>query len=245
MRVAVLVDCDFYIRRRRSHLKGVLNPGDVLARDDAARVAEDLWKHCIAHVDRDKGEELYRILVYDCPPLSKKVFNPISKQQEDLSKSDSYQFRTDLHKELVKRRSVALRRGTLSNVGSWVPRRPKQLKQLLAGTISASDLSADDIRYHVTQKGVDMKIGLDIASLAYKKLIQRVVLISGDADFVPAAKLARREGVDVVLDPMGQHVGDDLAEHVDGVTTTLRTPKRRDIPLADPPVSIAPPSNRE
>lgn len=41
------------------------------------------------------------------------------------------------------------------------------------------------------QKGVDMKIGLDIASLAYKKQLDQIILISGDSDFVPVAKLAR------------------------------------------------------
>ena len=39
---------------------------------------------------------------------------------------------------------------------------------------------------------------LDIASLAYKGQINQLVLISGDSDFVPAAKLARREEIDFV-----------------------------------------------
>ncbi len=47
-----------------------------------------------------------------------------------------------------------------------------------------------------------MRIGLDIASLAYKKQIDQIILIAGDSDFVPAAKLARREGIDFILDPM-------------------------------------------
>lgn len=40
----------------------------------------------------------------------------------------------------------------------------------------------------IQQKGVDMKIGLDISSLAYKKLVNQIVLIAGDSDFVPAAQ---------------------------------------------------------
>ena len=54
------------------------------------------------------------------------------------------------------------------------------------------------------QKGVDMRIGVDIASLAYKKQVNQIILIAGDSDFVPAAKLARREGIDFVLDPLGR-----------------------------------------
>ena len=44
-----------------------------------------------------------------------------------------------------------------------------------------------------------MKIGLDIASMAYKKQVDQIILISGDSDFVSAAKLARREGIDLYL----------------------------------------------
>ena len=54
------------------------------------------------------------------------------------------------------------------------------------------------------QKGVDMRIGLDIASLANKKLVDQIVLIAGDSDFVPAAKHARREGIDFILDTIAE-----------------------------------------
>ena len=70
-----------------------------------------------------------------------------------------------------------------------------------------------------------MKMGLDIASLAFKRLVRRIVLIAGDADFVPASKFARREGIDVILDPMWQRVGDDLFEHIDGLTSKAPKPK--------------------
>lgn len=62
-----------------------------------------------------------------------------------------------------------------------------------------------------------MKIGIDIASISYKKQVEKIVLISGDSDFVPAAKLARREGIDFVLDPMGAPIKPDLYEHIDGL----------------------------
>ena len=62
---------------------------------------------------------------------------------------------------------------------------------------------------------------MDIAALAYKKLVDRIVLIAGDSDFVPAAKLARREGIDFILDPMRNNIRLDLQEHIDGLKTTL------------------------
>ena len=61
-----------------------------------------------------------------------------------------------------------------------------------------------------------MKFGVDIASLAYKKQVNQIVLIAGDSDFVPAAKLARREGIDFVLDSLGAPIKDQLFEHIDG-----------------------------
>ncbi|WP_255251341.1 NYN domain-containing protein [Pseudomonas indica] len=49
-----------------------------------------------------------------------------------------------------------------------------------------------------------MRIGVDVASLSFKKQVDQIVLIAGDADFVPAAKMARREGIDFILDPCGK-----------------------------------------
>ena len=53
--------------------------------------------------------------------------------------------------------------------------------------------------------------------MAYKKQVDQIILVSGDSDFVPAAKLARREGIDFILDPMWHRVSDDLLEHIDGL----------------------------
>ncbi len=78
----------------------------------------------------------------------------------------------------------------------------------------------------IQQKMVDIKIGLDIASLAYKNVVDQIILISGDSDFVPAAKLARREGIDFLLDPMWQPIKPDLFEHIDGLQTKAPRPKR-------------------
>ena len=60
---------------------------------------------------------------------------------------------------------------------------------------------------------------LDIASLSFKKLVNQIVLIAGDSDFVPAAKHARREGIDFVLDPLRHPIRDSLNLHIDGKVT--------------------------
>lgn len=84
------------------------------------------------------------------------------------------------------------------------------------------------VRLDLRQKGVDMRIGLDIASITLKRLASTIILVAGDADFVPAAKLARREGVQFILDPLWQGVSPDLFEHIDGLQTTLKKPEKKE-----------------
>lgn len=94
----------------------------------------------------------------------------------------------------------------------------------LKGDITIRDLTGDDIFYEMRQKGIDMKIGIDIATLALKKQVNQIVLISGDEDFVPASKLARREGIDFVLDPLWNPIDHNLFEHIDGLHSTSPKP---------------------
>lgn len=51
--------------------------------------------------------------------------------------------------------------------------------------------------------------------------MNKIILISGDSDFVPAAKHARREGVFFQLDPMYHDIKEDLLEHIDRLRTSI------------------------
>lgn len=77
-------------------------------------------------------------------------------------------------------------------------------------TVTASDLRPD-----VKQKGVDMRIGLDIAALTLKEHVKVIVLVTGDSDFVPAMKFARREGAQLFLFTLGHGVYESMREHSD------------------------------
>ena len=123
--------------------------------------------------------------------------------------------------ELKKKRKFALRLGHLADSQCGYRLGKDIVKQLCAGKRKFEDLSEDDFQLDIVQKGVDMKIGLDIASLAYKKQVDQIILISGDSDFVPAAKLARREGIDFILDPMRATIRPDLFEHIDGIRSCI------------------------
>jgi uncharacterized LabA/DUF88 family protein len=147
------------------------------------------------------------------------MHNPITGKSVDYGKTDEAIFRVQLHDCLRKMRKVALRLGHLSNDTPWVIK-PLKVDELLKKKITFEDLTESDVMPNARQKGVDMRIGLDIASLTFKKQVDQIVLIAGDADFVPAAKLARREGIDFILDSMWRSIPPGLEEHIDGRRTT-------------------------
>ena len=229
MATAILIDGAFFIKRFRS-----IEPNNA---HNARRAAECAHRWACAHLlppnrggangdgqpDRQRRHanrrELYRIFFYGCPPLDKKMHNPISKRPVDFGKSQEAMFRLELHEHLRGMRKVALRLGHLSAFSQWIIK-PAKVSELLAGRIQMSDLTADDVTVDVRQKGVDMRIGVDVSSLAFKQQVDQIVLIAGDADFVPAAKQARREGIDFILDPMWQRIPANLNEHIDGLRST-------------------------
>jgi uncharacterized LabA/DUF88 family protein len=178
---------------------------------------------CLKHLEQAKGEQydLYRIFYYDCMPYDKKQHNPITGRVVDFSKTEIYRFQMQFLAELRKKRKVALRLGVLEDRNKWVINQEKT-NQLLKRQISISDLTEEDVRFDFIQKMVDMKIGLDIATITLKKQVDQIVLIAGDSDFVPAAKLARREGIDFILDPMWNPIKPHLFEHIDGLRSTLQ-----------------------
>ncbi|MCY4470876.1 MAG: NYN domain-containing protein [Thiotrichales bacterium] len=67
----------------------------------------------------------------------------------------------------------------------------------------------------IEQKGVDLRIGLDIARLALRDMVRALAVVTGDSDLVPAFKFACREGVRVYLDHPGHSVRPELKAHAD------------------------------
>lgn len=65
------------------------------------------------------------------------------------------------------------------------------------------------------QKGVDMKIGLDMALLATKRIVDVLILVTNDTDFVSPMKLVRSEGVVVGIYSVVPVVAPRLNEHAD------------------------------
>jgi len=159
MITAIMVDGGFY-RKRARHIFGKKSP--------AAR-AEELHMYCCRHL-KDKHEErtLYRIFYYDCPPSGKVVSHPITKETIQLDRSPVYEWTNDFFQELTKQRKMALRMGEVLESSVGYALRPDSLKKLLQKKITVDELTDNDFSLDFKQKGVDMRIGLDIASLAHK-----------------------------------------------------------------------------
>ena len=189
---------------------------DITAQQRAIELANYCKRHLNSHGEHN---DLYRIFYYDCPPAAKRLFHPFLQKQVNLSKTDLYIWMNEFLTELKKKRKFAIRLGKLAEEQAHYTIRPDIVKKLCNGSISFSDLKETDFCIEIDQKGVDMKIGLDIASMAYKHQVDQIILISGDSDFVSAAKLARREGIDFILDPLGAPIKPDLFEHIDGLRT--------------------------
>ena len=218
-KVAILVDGGFY-QKRASFLFGDKTPQER---------ADELVQYCMRHIDkdgRDKAEDkrLYRIFYYDCKPCDKNIYHPLTQKMIDLSKTDVFTWSTAFQCSIISKRKVALRLGELIDSDTGYVIKPSVLKKLCRKELSIDDLKENDFSISLTQKGVDMRIGLDISLLATKKLVDQIVLIAGDSDFVPAAKFARREGIDFVLDPMWQSIKPSLQEHIDGLSSKVSKP---------------------
>ncbi len=199
-------------------------------------------------------DQVYRLFYYDARPYDGISHHPLLNRRVEFAKSETAIFRDRLFQELRSKRKFALRLGhvtkesdwrlnarltkPLLKIRQWLDRIESTLLQgAAAPTLTEPEsrelqkllevwrtLDDGDAQLGLRQKGVDMRIGLDIASMTLKQQADTIVLVTGDSDFAPAAKLARREGVEFILDPLWQGVTDELNEHVDGIISVFPKP---------------------
>jgi uncharacterized LabA/DUF88 family protein len=178
-----------------------------------------------AHAVLQNDEELFRIFYYDCEPYDREVTNPVDGSKKNYMLMPAYTARKQFFFDLGQTGFVALRRGELKPRGwEFSPTYRKALLAAGTGSIPTAKPTAKDVYPNFEQKGVDMRIGIDVATLSLKKIVERIILFSGDTDMIPAMKLARREGLQVFvvkLDPWP--LKHNLIEDSDGVR--VLTPK--------------------
>ena len=202
-RVALLIDGEFLKKTLAKKLRHFPKLQDVQAEIQRILTLPDV-----------AGLDLYRIFYYTADPVSGVATHPLSKAKTDFATSPAFARNTQLIDLLENQPDVAVRRGTLVHQGWEIEK--KAAKALTIG--SKKQVDPQDIVPKIQQKGVDMRLGLDIASLALKRLVSVIVIVSGDSDLVPAMKLARREGLRVFLDTAGsKQVRRELKIHADRV----------------------------
>lgn len=215
IKVAVLVDGSFFLKRYKYYRKK-LDSNFSFSKDNVKKVVKDLYSIVLASKN-EKGKKsknyfysLYRLFFYDYFPYDNKEHCPKTGKSIDFSKTKEYEFKIELFNELKKNRKVALRLGKLKKHGWTI--KPSKIENIIKNIrveknnflIKFDDLVEEDFILNLKQSGIDMKIAVDIASLSYKNLVDKIVLISGDSDFVPASKIARREGIDFILKSYGK-----------------------------------------
>ncbi len=184
--------------------------------------ADETEKYCdqFKKIPYFSGFGLYRIFYYNSVPTREiKQNNPL-----DNSGRPHYAFSegvvdssVSVWKKLTEKPFFAMRQGTLKRSG-WAL--DEHVLTNMAQGRRGKELTANDIKLSVKQKQVDLKIGMDIAHLAFKSLVQKIILVTDDADLAPAAKLARVEGIQVFLDAMNESVPEELVKHTDVVLRT-------------------------
>lgn len=200
-KTAILLDMGFVFRKLKTSL-GNRQPTAIEIRQFAMKCLE-------------KDEEIFRIYCYDCPPYGEKQTHPLNKNVVDFSKTPTFISRTRIISDLKIMDNIAFRSGELSFDGWLITK--QAAKDILKTNRAFVD---DDFAPDIKQKGVDMKIGLDVAWLSSKSIVERIILVTADSDFVPPMKFARREGVQVILVTMGHMlVKNELKEHADELRT--------------------------
>jgi uncharacterized LabA/DUF88 family protein len=154
--------------------------------------------------------QLFRIYFYDAPPFEGKVTNPLSGAVQNMAGTAQAVQNTQLLRSLELQPNFAVRRGIVSCQGWKLGNAALRAISRQPRAITARDLVPD-----LKQKGVDMRIGLDIAWLATKRLIDGIALVTGDSDFIAPMKLARKEGIRIYLETMGHPVYIELKVHAD------------------------------
>ncbi len=192
----------------------------VLAREAGLRHTPDLIE-AVALSCVEPGERLLRVLYYDCEPFHGTVRMPISGKEVTRAPDRAWL------DDLASRPLLAVRLGTVRNRGFVLWARGGDVPKVLTD---------EDFELDLQQKGVDMRLGIDIVRNAARRSFDRIILVCGDIDCLPATRVARTEGLQVVMVRLpGAKLSRELRWHSDFVRRVgwpakfarhLRSPKR-------------------
>jgi len=217
MKYAILIDAGFLKRKLGSQ-------AEPLSTQRVRMFLDQLRAH-----DALAGMRLHRVYWYDAPPLASRIKKPLLGGTINLGVTSLAQTNAKLLEELREVPYVSVRRGDLVFRG-WRVRQGR-----LPDKDGSVTLTAPDLEPSIHQKGVDMRLGLDIAAITLKGHADVFVLVAGDSDFVPAMKFARREGAQLFLVTLGHSVRAEMLEHSDLV---LELSMREALAVPNSPESV-------
>ena len=199
--VAVILDGGFVKKKLQDSLGKFPAPDDIVA-----LVGATMKKPRLADA------QLFRVYYYDAVPFEGRTKNPVDGSPLDFSTTPQARLNRQLIDTLEMKPDFAVRRGEIIHTG-W------KLGHAALRSLSKNPraVTAQDFVPDMGQKGVDIKIGLDIARIAVKRIVDIIVLVTGDSDFVPVMKFARTEGIKVYLEALGHGVRRELKAHADFV----------------------------
>ena len=196
---AILLDGGFIINKLAKKLKRFPTSDDIVGECDRVKSHPQLTKY-----------SLLRIYFYHAPPATEEMTNPIDSSVLKLGESKLSRDTQRLLGSLEMKPNFALR------LGEAIPMGWRLGDQAVASLAKATrKIEPHDFVPDIKQKGVDLRIGLDIARLSLRQIVEVIVVVTGDSDMVPAFKFARREGIKVFLDFLGHGVRRELKAHAD------------------------------
>jgi uncharacterized LabA/DUF88 family protein len=199
-KTAILIDGEFFSIALRHDLGLVSRPS-----------ALQVYQHALQLADAST-EEILRVFYYDSHPSNGRAWHPVSGESIDLAKTAPALARERFLSELGQMDLIALRCGQTRPRGWHLS--DTYLTQLAKGPLRRP--TAGDYELRFEQKGVDMRIGIDVATLALNQYVDRIVVVTNDTDLIPALKVARRHGVQVVIAQIGSfNPHHDLVEDAD------------------------------
>jgi uncharacterized LabA/DUF88 family protein len=174
---------------------------------------------------------LHRIYYYDAEPLNIVKTKPLTGgigNGEKFNFGNTPLYHSNMHMldELKRKPYFAVRLGE-THFRGWLVK-PQKLD--VKAKALELEITKDDLIPNVQQKGVDMRIGLDISSLSLKNQVDVIALVTGDSDFIPALKFARREGKQVFLYTLGHSIRPEVYAHTDMCIESIFNPHPSPLP---------------
>ncbi len=195
---AVLLDAGF-LRRKLGSRAAPMTAQDVEALVEKIKRRQEL-----------NGMRLYRVFYYDAEPFTGTKTHPMSGEVTNFATTQMAIDGNALLEALKMKPFFAVRLGEL-NFRGW----KVSSDALHPGEDCRASIRPEDVSPNLQQKGVDMRIALDISSMTLKNQVDVFCLVTGDSDFSPIIKFARSEGKQVFSYTLAHRVKSSISIHSD------------------------------